>query len=842
MQIHHTAAGGRRRAASVAGAAVVAVAATAFTALPAHAEPAPDTSRTIDLSDVADGSSFPADWQFDHIVDAGVQGGALRVSNYRQGGVHDGDITQLVTPQLGASASEDGDYDSFDTTFTIASATGAAQDGLALEVAPDNGSGSRTGGSFYFVHDGDQLKVGALWLPISATSDDNSAWSGEWLASVDASQAHTISIHERFVVGAQDTAAVYVDGTYRGTVGTYEGYANANHDPQGSLDSVLFREPGSQPNAASVGVVTHGLAAAPAGPAEAGHGYLISDLSYSVSNTVPLTVPTLNPTKHVAVNDLSFFDFSDTRRDGRNELGPDGLHVYTLGNQDSDGHQNTDKAAGYHVLSTPIPLAEVGQPSMELADGASGVLPGLQLGIDRDGDGTWDGYLVNEGDIYGHGNWWVNKDYFGVSNGGGYTSLGTLDDYLTANPNAKVLSFGYSLGSGVQGDATIRSITFGDTVYDFHGLYSPQITAAVTKGAYGSTGTVDVTVASDVTPTGSVTVSEGPFSATASLVAGKASVTLPASLAVGQHVLTVAYSGDADVRAGSTQVGVGVALTPSYLLSTDVGAEAGTSAYVPVVVLPDDATGTVAIKEGSTTLASAPVQDGAALVVLPKSLAVGDHDVTVAYSGDAHTAASTTVATVYVIPASASVSVSVSSAHYGTAAKATVKVTSTGAVNGGVVAITEGSKTLAAAYVSGGKASLTLPKTLKVGTHKLAVVYTGTSSVEATSVAKTVKVAKASAKASVKVSPSHVKPNQKGKATVTVTSTKGLKVNGKATVTITNKSTHRKATVVVTVKNGKASVKFPSLVRGTYSVSVKFAGSSTVGSATSKAASFSVHW
>lgn len=840
MHMHPTAGGGRRRAASVAGAAVVAVAATALTALPAQAD-APVTSLDVAVPAALDSSDG---WQFAGGVDFGVQDGALRLSNATTSGV----ITQLVTPQLGAAAGEPGSggaFNTFDASFTVASATGAFQSGLKIEVAPDNGSGSRTGGSFTLYDNPatNKLEIGAIWVPFGGSSEDVSGWRSKVLASVDPTTSHTVALHERFVENGGDFTDVSVDGAYVGTVGTFEQYALDAGDPLGTLDSLLFRASTSVPSADG-----HGWDTQPAVPANEGAGFLVSDLHYAVSDT-HLTVGTLTPVVQPAVTSLGFFqDLTDTRAHGHNVLTTSGLHVWTDGNADSDGTQNTDKAAAYHYFDAPVPLAEIGQPSIAFADGSTGGLPGLQLGIDRDGNGTWDGYLVNEGDLYGHGNWWTNKAGFGVPAGGGYASLGSLDAYLTANPHARVLSVGYSLGSGVKGDATITSLTVAGKTYPFHAPYAASVAATVTKGAYGTAGSVDLTVAAHAdngsvvatVPTGTVTVSDGSFSASAALVAGSASVTIPANLAVGKHTLAVAYSGDAEVAPVTTEIGVGVPLATSYLLPFLAEQVAGTHGYLLVGVFPDTATGTVTVTSGATTLGSATLEDGGTLVDLAPGLSAGEHELTVSYSGSATVAASSTTVTLLVEKSPSAISASWSKAHYGTAASVKVSVSGAAGAATGTVSIVEGSKALATKTLSGGKATLALPKSLAVGKHALTVRYSGSASVLSTSMSKSLTVAKASAKASASLAASKVKPNAHAKVAVTVAAA-GVAVNGKATVTATSKLGH-KVTVGTTVKNGKASVKLPTLRSGSYTVTVKFAGTSKIASATSKPVKLTVAW
>jgi hypothetical protein len=231
------------------------------------------------------------------------------------------------------------------------------------------------------------------------------------------------------------------------------------------------------------------------------------------------------------------WDFTQTRADGHNVYVAGGLQVSTDGSADtgsdgSGGTWNTDKAAGYHALS--IPLSEVGTPSITLASGSTGTKPSLQLGIDRDGNGTLDGYIVSEGSIYGAGNWWTNTTGFGVASGYGYASVGTLQQYEDANPNAQIVSFGYSLGSGVQGSATITQITAGCKTYTFAASAKPGDPTVTPQVCESSTGT-------DVG--GSITVDSEPglvYSLTGPGTDIAVVTTTASDLAPGDYVITVA--------------------------------------------------------------------------------------------------------------------------------------------------------------------------------------------------------------------------------------------------------------------------------------------------------------
>jgi hypothetical protein len=158
---------------------------------------------------------------------------------------------------------------------------------------------------------------------------------------------------------------------------------------------------------------------------------------------------------------------SDTRATGHYEVAGSGLHVWT------EGSTSTDKVAEY--VDTDVALAEAGEPALNLATAHSGTIPpGFQMVVDFDGNGTADGILVGEPTSYGN-DWWLNnaaeqfvKDGAPSHTGGsGSDNHGTLDEWRANFPNADVVAFGFSLGSGVQGDWTITSIEFAGTTYTF---------------------------------------------------------------------------------------------------------------------------------------------------------------------------------------------------------------------------------------------------------------------------------------------------------------------------------------------------------------------------------------
>ncbi len=154
-------------------------------------------------------------------------------------------------------------------------------------------------------------------------------------------------------------------------------------------------------------------------------------------------------------------------------------------------------------------------------------------------------------------------------------------------------------------------------------------------------------------------------------------------------------------------------------------------------------------------------------------------------------------------------------------------VAASGLTPTGAVAITQGGATVGRGTLSGGTATVAVSATaLKPGTAKLVATYAGSTHVVAgSSVQGTVKVAKAKASATNKLSPSTVKAAARARLTVTVKAA-GTVPTGKVTV-----YDGSKVIATGTLKAGKVVVTLPKLKRGSHKIHATYAGSTLVGTA-----------
>jgi len=175
---------------------------------------------------------------------------------------------------------------------------------------------------------------------------------------------------------------------------------------------------------------------------------------------------------------------ADTRSAGHFDFLKEGIRLYT---DDSSG--NAKVAQYFAPASTTLPTA-----ADEDWYGTTPA-PGMQIVFDYDQtSGNGNDYNILVGESIYNGNWWLTNgssadakaaDPSGAENGGnGSDYFGTLQQWKDAMPNAKVLAYGFSLGSGVKGDGVLRSQTYGDDRYVFTDEDAPTTPPTVDPAGY----------------------------------------------------------------------------------------------------------------------------------------------------------------------------------------------------------------------------------------------------------------------------------------------------------------------------------------------------------------------
>jgi Bacterial Ig-like domain (group 3)/Domain of unknown function (DUF4214) len=138
--------------------------------------------------------------------------------------------------------------------------------------------------------------------------------------------------------------------------------------------------------------------------------------------------------------------------------------------------------------------------------------------------------------------------------------------------------------------------------------------------------------------------------------AGTASINV-STLAAGSHALTATYGGDASYLGSSSAVVtqmVNKATTTTSVVAAPNPSPLGQAVTFTATVLPAAATGSVTFSDGATVLGSGPVSAGTAVFTTSSALALGNHAITAAYSGDANylTSSGTVNQVVTQVPAS----------------------------------------------------------------------------------------------------------------------------------------------------------------------------------------------
>ncbi len=216
------------------------------------------------------------------------------------------------------------------------------------------------------------------------------------------------------------------------------------------------------------------------------------------------------------IRSTDFTPFGDVEQHGHVQFAQDGLSVVTDAfDPASTGDNAPSQSKAQEFWPTSTSLADAGEPVLDWL--GTDTRPGINIMVDLDGNPSTamysgngyhgaDAILVGEGAYSQDGtpDWWATGSSVlangapSTTGGSGSNRHGTLDQWRTLYPNAKVVSEGFSLGSGARGSGVITQVTLGSTQYRFTGkdvvVAPPTTLKAPAKPVASNVGTASLTL------------------------------------------------------------------------------------------------------------------------------------------------------------------------------------------------------------------------------------------------------------------------------------------------------------------------------------------------------------
>jgi sugar lactone lactonase YvrE len=320
----------------------------------------------------------------------------------------------------------------------------------------------------------------------------------------------------------------------------------------------------------------------------------------------------------------------------------------------------------------------------------------------------------------------------------GATSLGsgTLNAKGVATIAASALAVGtHTLTAVYGGDAKDTGSTSAPLTQVVQiATSTTTVISSVNPSTFGGSVTFTASIATNGgAATGTVTFSDGTVVlGTAVVNAGAASFST-STLALGPHSIIAAYGGDANDGASqsavlSEQVQQAGPVTVTSSANPSI---AGTSvSFTAAIAAPQGAavTGTVTFKDGATVLGTAAVNGSGVSAFSTATLAVGQHSIVAAYSGDANNRAASSSVLLQTVQTAGTKVTLVSSANPSLASAAvtlSATVVGTGASVTGTVTFEDGTTVLGVANVNAGGMATFAASGLLPGQHSIIAIYSG---------------------------------------------------------------------------------------------------------------------
>jgi large repetitive protein len=317
-----------------------------------------------------------------------------------------------------------------------------------------------------------------------------------------------------------------------------------------------------------------------------------------------------------------------------------------------------------------------------------------------------------------------------------------------------------SLGTGTlnaQGIATFTLSTLAVGQHSIVAVYSGDAKDSTsTSGALLQTvqiATTSVSLASSVNPssfaaavtfianitttggtaTGTVTFFDGSTALGTSPVNAGSAVFSTSTLTLGAHSITATYSGDSNnTGSRSSALNQQVLQAGGVTLASSANPSIAQSsiAFTAAIAAPQGiaATGTVTFKDGSTVLGTATVNGVGIAAFSISTLAVGQHQIMAAYSGDANNQPATSnmiVQTVQIVGTNVTLTPSVNPSLTNAPLTLTSTVVGKGGSVTGTVTFEDGSTALGAANVNSSGVAMFVVSGLSPGLHSIIAVYGG---------------------------------------------------------------------------------------------------------------------
>ena len=349
------------------------------------------------------------------------------------------------------------------------------------------------------------------------------------------------------------------------------------------------------------------------------------------------------------------------------------------------------------------------------------------------------------------------------------------------------------------------------------------------------------------TPTGTLTFIDGStVLGTAALIGGSTQFTLPV-LAVGAHSISVKYSGDANYLAGtsaSSTENVLIATTTTTVSASATSAFYGQPVTLTAGIQPQyggNVTGPVYFYDGGQALgATTPSNNSAVFVV--SNLAVGSHNLTAYYMGDANTyssgsGGSPVALTVNPSATTTTLTSSPNPSSYGQTVALTFNIKPAyGTLTTGQISFFDGSTLITTVNTA---VNSQIGILLAAGTHSITAQYLGTSNyLASTSAPVTQTVNQTQSSITLTVNPTSSTYGQSVTATASLSSSNGF--SGTGTVTFYDGGTLVGSAPVVFPAT-TANLSLSTLNAGTHSLTAKYSGDSNYLGSTSSAVTETVN-